>query len=84
MGFRVWGKGLIWGLGFRVQGFRVQGFGGLGFRGLGFRAKFSLGHFQMGSYRYRSLIKVYMPYYRSLIEARYTLNSPPVVSFTLW
>ena len=31
----------------------------------------------MGRYRYR---KVYIPY-RSLIEALYTLNSPPVVSF---
>ena len=37
----------------------------------------------MGSYRYRSLIeKVYIPF-RSLIEALYTLNSPPVVSFNL-
>ena len=32
-----------------------------------------LGHFQVGSYRYRSLL-----------EALYTLNSPPVVSFSLW
>ena len=31
----------------------------------------------MGSYRVK---KVYIPY-RSLIEALYTLNSPPVVSF---
>ena len=35
----------------------------------------------MGSYRYRSLIEgLYIPY-RSLMEALYTLNSPPVVSF---
>ena len=34
----------------------------------------------MGSYRYRSLIKVFLPY-RSLIEALCTINSPPVVSF---
>ena len=32
---------------------------------------FTLGHFQVGSYRYRSLI-----------EGLYTLNSPPVVSFS--
>ena len=39
----------------------------------------------MGSYRYRSLIEglIYLIYYRSLIEALYTLNSPPVVSFNL-
>ena len=35
----------------------------------------------MHIYRYRSLIEgLYMPY-RSLMEALYTLNSPPVVSF---
>ena len=39
-----------------------------------------LGHFQVGSYSYRSLVEGYMPY-GSLIEALYTLNSPPVVSF---
>ena len=33
---------------------------------------------QVGNYRYRSLIDI--PY-RNLIEALYTLNSPPVVSF---
>ena len=56
---------------------------GFGFRGSGFRVlhpkplnrlrfRLSLGRFQVGSYRYRSLI-----------EALYTLNSPPVVSFSL-
>ena len=35
-----------------------------------------LGHFQVGSYRYRRSIY--------LIEALYTLNSAPVVSFMLW
>ena len=35
----------------------------------------------MGRYRCRSRIEgLYIPY-RSLIEALYTLNSPPVVSF---
>ena len=53
------------------MGFRALGFRVLGFRGLGFRASgLSLGHFQVGSYRY-------------IIEALYTLNSPPVVSFNL-
>ena len=37
-----------------------------------------LGHFQVGSYRYRSLIEGL--YYRSLLEALCTLNSPPVAS----
>ena len=37
----------------------------------------------MGSCRYRSLIEgLYIPY-GSLMEALYTLNSPPVVSFQL-
>ena len=39
-----------------------------------------LGHFQVDSYRHRSLIEGYIPY-RSLMEALYALNSPPVVSF---
>ena len=42
---------------------------------------FSLGHFQVGSYRYRSLIEGLYTFFRSFIEALYTLNSPPVVSF---
>ena len=35
----------------------------------------------MGSYRYRSLTEG--PYTVYLIEALYTLNSPPVVSFNV-
>ena len=38
----------------------------------------NLGHFQVGSY----VIGAYtMSIYRSLMEALYTINSPPVVSF---
>ena len=39
-----------------------------------------LGHFQVGSCRVGALEKVHRPY-KSLIEALYTRNSPPVVSF---
>ena len=42
----------------------------------------NLGHFQVGSFHFRSLTEVYIPC-RSLLEAVYTLNSPPVVSFKL-
>ena len=38
----------------------------------------------MGSYCYRSLIESLCIPYRSLIEALYTLNSPPLVSFNAW
>ena len=40
----------------------------------------SLGHFRWVVTAITALQKVYIPY-RSLIEALYTLNSPPVVSF---
>ena len=55
---------------FRVLGLRFWSLGFVLFFGLGL--EFSLGLFQVGSYPYRSLI-----------EALYTLNSPPVVSFNL-
>ena len=39
-----------------------------------------LGHSQVGSHRSRSLNRGSIYVYRSLMEALYTLNSPPVVS----
>ena len=52
------------------------------FRSCEARWDFGLGlrHFQVGSYPFRSIIEGL--YYRSLIAALYTLNSPPVVSFS--
>ena len=59
------------------MGFRY----GLGLEGLGLHRLWeTLGHFQVGSYRFWSLIEgLYL--LEALLEALYTLNSPPVVSF---
>ena len=81
MGFR--GFGLL-GSGFvsRVQGFLTGLYSGVnGILGSWrlFIGILHLGHFQVVT-GIGALYKVYIPY-RSLIEALYTLNSPPVVSF---